>query len=229
MSQRDSALRLLSSFIAVSAAPALLASSITFSSLPGTDTSFGTAEGYRSNWNNLQSLYPVAPAGYGSSTINLWDWPVQGNVSNQGLIPGGSATTIAFHYQVDFTVNPGNAGAFDFRIAPDFGFGGAAFLNGVAVAFTQDDLWWGLDWNNSAEQLQFSKPLAAGNYTLDVYGQEGCCDGPTGAQFRVDGGQWNAFGSNDGMTAVPEATALPFLGPAVLLLGIHQIRRRYRA
>ncbi|MCI0536681.1 MAG: hypothetical protein L0Z50_15800, partial [Verrucomicrobiales bacterium] len=128
---------ILAAIFAIGLAPSLptaTASNASFSSLPGNNTSFATAAEYLANWNALESAYPVPPSGYGNVHINAWDPLIQG-VSNQAFFGGAFSTDLAYHYQIDFWVEASEAGNFDFRIAPDFGLGGAAFLNGAEVAF----------------------------------------------------------------------------------------------
>jgi hypothetical protein len=193
---------------------------MTMETLPGTNTSFGDANGYLTNWQNLQATYPSGAAGYGKANFHIWDWPVQGNVDNHELISGGSASSIAFHYQVKFSVPGSQAGSWDVRIAPDFGYGGGVFLDGNPVAYNPNDMWWGLSWGNSSQQFQFSSSIGAGDHVIDVYGQEGCCDGQTGGEFRVNGGDYQPF-------TVPEPTSLTLLGAgAVSILGCVWLRRK---
>lgn len=197
--------------------------SILFSSRPGTDTSFASATDYLTNWNSLLATYPTPPTGYGEASITTWDWPVQGNVDNHELIPGGSLTDLAYHYQINFTVDPSEVGNWDIRIAPDFGFGGAVFLDGASVAYNPNDMWWGGDWNNTAQLFTFSDTFATGNHTIDVYGQEGCCDGPTGAEYSINGSVFTAFTT---ISAVPEPGKIALLTVGALTFGGLLSRRR---
>lgn len=196
-------------------ASATRASDISFSSLPGNNSTFATPAESRDNWDALAAANPVPPAGYGNAGIDTWEvigaWNTPGNLSNHELISGGSQVDLAFHYQVSFWVDPGQSGPFGFRIAPDFGLGGSAFLDGAPVAHTTEDLYWFGDWNATSELLTFNAVLAPGLHILDVYGQEGCCDGATAGQYMIGSGPWTPFGSKDDLgQAVPDggSTAL---------------------
>ena len=180
--------------------------SISFQSLPGTDMSFGDALGYQANWADLQLANPGGAAGYGNASIQTWD--LAGNVNNNQLIPGGSSSDIAFHYRVDFTVT--NAAWWDFRIAPDFGYGGAVFLDNNPVAFNPDDMWWGGDWTNLSQLFTFSSFLSVGNHTLSVYGQELSADGPTAGEYDSGTG-FTAFAA----VPIPEPSSLLLLGTGI--------------
>ena len=206
-------------------AAAAQASVVTFESRLGNNTSFPSAADYLSNWNTLAGS--PATAGYTNGIlVGQWDYPVQGNVDNQELVPSGSPNNIAFHYQVNFGLNGGQAGSVDFRIAPDFGFGGAVYLDGLEVDYNPSDMWWGLNWSNSSQLFSFSNSLSAGNHVLDVYGQEGCCDGPTGGQFRLEGAvDWVAFGTNDHLDAIPEPGTLLLIGTGLSGLALRRRRR----
>ncbi len=154
----------------------------TFETRQGNGLSFGSAAAYQANFASL----PTGGFGYGSASLPTGSWNPPGyssplNISNQGLV-GGSATDIAFHYQVNFTSVAGSLSA---QMAPDFGLGGGVLLDGSQVAFNPNDMWWGGAWGNTSQIFSFSSALAAGSHTIDIYGQEGCCDGFTGfdAQF----------------------------------------------
>ncbi len=207
------------------------ASQIAFESLPGNNTSFGNALDYQLNWNAIKAANPTPPVGYGNAAVTLWDWdgsawPQPGHVLNQGLINGGSDVNIAFHYRVDFWLDASEAGDMALRIAPDFGFGGSVFLNGTAVRYNPNDMWWNSSWNDSNQLFEFSANLAPGHHNIDVYGQEGCCDGPTAAQFSLKQGSWVAFSSTDGLnsSSVPENLGVMAFAATLGALGLARVR-----
>ncbi len=174
---------------------------VTFESRLGNNTSFGSGADYVTNWAGLST-----PAGYGSSGISVWDTPTPGGINNHDLIPGGTSNNLAFLYHVDFTVDADEIGIWDIRIAPDFGFGGVVYLDGVEMAYNPTDMWWGLDWNNTSEIFTFSQVFGStGNHTIDMYGQEFCCDGDTAGQYRI-----RSIREESGVNSAPRNTWIPF-------------------
>ena len=115
--------------------------------------------------------------------------------------------TWAMKSTIEFGV--ATASTFDFRVGVDFGMGGAMFLDGQAVDFRGNDMWWGFDFNNAAGVFSATAALAAGNHTLSVYGFEGCCDGGQNAQFRAAGQQWTTFSNADGLNKIDTAADVP--------------------
>lgn len=202
------------------------ASVISFSTRPASSGALGPFSNpgdYRSAWNNLVTTLPSAPSGYCDTTIPSWD--PSANISNQGVC-GGSPIDISFHFRVDFGLNSSQAGTIDFRIGPDFGLGGEVYLDNVPVAFNSNDMWWGFpgNWSAIGQIFQFSGLLGVGNHTIDVYGQEGCCDGGTGGQFTISGpAGFTSFASTDGLNFVPEPTTLALF--AIGFLGLVRCAR----
>ena len=141
-------------------------------------------------------------AGYGTTTIASYN-----NVTNSSLF--GSGSNIAFKSVVNFGVSAADAGTWSFRTGVDFGKGGALFLDGVALDFKSNDMWW------------------AGNYTLSIYGLESCCDGGQQAQFKAGNSNFTSFSSTDGLvSAVPEPTTYAMLLIGLGLLGFTARRKQ---
>ena len=141
--------------------------------------------------------------------------PLLDNLSNQGVF-GGSATYIAFRSTIAFGVNAGQAGSWGLRAGVDFGNGGAVFLDGVALGYKTNDMWWAGSYGDASQSFQFTAlPIAAGNHTLQLFGLEHCCDGGQQAQFSLDGTSYTTFGAHDGLAAAvpePETSALMLAG-----------------
>jgi hypothetical protein len=171
-----------------------------------------TAEAYRAV---VDAAVASPSGGYGSTFINSYD-----NVSNHDLF--GSSTNIAFKSTINFDVASGASGNWAFRAGVDFGNGGAVFLDGQAVDFRSNDMWWAGSYSNPTQFLQFAANIGAGSHTLNIYGLEGCCDG--GQQVQFDSG--SGFKS---FTAAPvpepETYALMLAG----LAGLGFVARRKQA
>ena len=141
--------------------------------------------------------------------------PQFNGLSNQAVF-GGSMSDIAFRETVAFGVGAGQAGSWGLRAGVDFGNGGAVFLDGVALAYKSNDMWWAGSYGDTTQSFQFAAvPIAAGNHTLQLFGLENCCDGGQQAQFSLNGQSYTTFGANDGLAAAvpePETYALMLAG-----------------
>ncbi|MFL5258754.1 MAG: CCXG family PEP-CTERM protein [Hyphomicrobiales bacterium] len=153
------------------------ASEITYYSRPIVATANSSAQDYLNNWNAALTANPVAPAGYGEATISRFH-----NVQNQKGIPGGTNNSISEFYNIDFFI-PESVGIarWKFRFTPDFGLGGAAFLDGKAAAFNSANL-------DGSQVVEFTVRLKPGEHNIQLYGQENCCDGDSDGQFKPPGG-----------------------------------------
>lgn len=151
------------------------------------------------------------------------------NLSNQ-LTCGGVANDLAFGFFVDFGVTAAQGANFDLRIGPDFGRGGAVFLDGNLLGVRTTDMWWNGSYADAAQVFEFDDMvLAAGNHRLAVYGLEGCCDGPQQAQYQLGSSGWNVFARTDALSrqAVPEPASLGLALAALAAAGgVPALRRR---
>ena len=144
-------------------------------------------------------------------------------LSNQ-LVCGGPASNIAYGFFVDFDVSAQQGADFSLRLAPDFGRGGALFLDGSLLAVNTNDMWWGGSYANSTQIFQaVGLALNAGHHQLAMYGLEGCCDGWGEGQYRVgSSGAWTTFARGDALqprAAVPEPASLALVLGALAALG----------
>lgn len=158
-------------------------------------------------------------AGYGAVVV-----PEYTNISNHALF--GSNTNIAFKSTVDFFVSAENVGTWGLRSGVDFGAGGALFLDGFALGFNSNDMWWNGSYTNPSQFFDYTLALGEGNHTLNLYGLEGCCDGAQQAQFKApNAADFVNFAQNDGLTSpVPEPETYAMLGLGLGLLA--WMRRR---
>ncbi len=176
--------------------------------------------------NTVETALLNQGSGYGSATLGSYD-----NVSNSKLF-GGTDSNIAWKATIDFNVAANQAAStWSFRAGVDFGYGGALFLDGVAVDTKSWDMYWGNNYNNSAQYFLYSTKLGAGNHTLAIYGLERCCDGAQQAQFKIGDGNYTTFASTDGLNpkvaAVPEpATIASFALGLGLIAGLRRRGKR---
>jgi len=144
------------------------------------------------------------------------------NISHQSLFGGNSN----FAMKSTISFNAASAGVWDFRAGVDFGFGGALFLDGVAIDVKSTDIWWNNSYANPAQYFSATRNLTAGNHVLTMYGFEGCCDGNQQFQFRTGGQGFTSFSSTDGLNVVPEPASIALLLSGLGLAGFARRRKQ---
>ena len=171
--------------------------------------------------NLVEGLLGQPPgAGFCDTTVSAYL-----ALENSGTCGGGN-NDIAFKFTVDFGISSAQAGTIAFQVGPDFGKGGAVFLDGALLAASNSDLWWSGNYGAASEVFSLQNiAIGAGNHRLSVYGLEGCCDGLQSAQYRLAGDTgWTTFSSTDALRDVPE----PLTAALVLagLLGMVAVGRK---
>lgn len=191
---------------------------ITFETAQSGAAAQTSAQGYR---DVVEAA--IANAGSNKTVLNSYDI-----VSNQSLF-GAANSNIA--YKSDIVFGLASPGSYSFRAGVDFGKGGAVFLDGQAVAFNSNDMWWGHSYSNTGAIFQVdNKSLAAGKHTLTIYGLEGCCDGGQQVQFAANGGQFQSFTAQTlAVAAVPEPETYAMMLGGLGLIGAVARRRQSAA
>lgn len=194
------------------------ASLITVATGYSTDQFQANAADYKTK---VEAAVAIPSVGYGSTSVALFD-----NISNQSVF-GGPNSNVAFAFTIDFGVTAAQAGSWDFRAGVDFGFGGAVFLDGVALGYMDHDMWWAGSYGNPSQFFDYAANLSAGNHRLSIYGLEGCCDGGQQAQFLAHGATgFTTFSSTDGQAAIPEPTTFALLSIGLLGFGVARKRKQ---
>jgi hypothetical protein len=178
-------------------------------------TTFETASSSAGPQASAGAYQSVVDAAMTGASAQLLVVPAFDGLSNHGTF-GGGTSDIAYRATVTFGVTAGQAGSWDLRAGVDFGRGGAVFLDGVALAFNNNNMWWQGSYADTTQSFQFTTTVTAGNHTLKIVGLEDCCDaGDIGqqAQFRLVGGNFTTFGATDGLAAaVPEPGTYALMG-----------------
>ncbi len=199
------------------------ASVITMQTRPIVATANASAADYLANWNAALAVYPVAPGGYCDTTLTAFNEVSNhaqlGSLQNCG---GASAGNISFHFRMNLNVSNALAGLWNFKFQNDFGYGGAVFLDGVAVDYKP----FNLDGSNPGMLFTLALNLASGTRVLDIYGQENCCDGFHYGDYLLNG-TYQHLSNNDIFTAeVPEPSQLPLMLSGLLaLFGMYWVRK----
>lgn len=138
------------------------------------------------------------------------------NYSNFDFAWGGNNTFS--HLAVNYA---SKAGSVLFQVAPDAGFGGALYLDGLLLTAKQHDLWWGYDWNNSSQMLASLAKLRAGNHILEAFWAENCCNGAGSGRYSLgDGMSWQSLSAInlDKLAPVPVPAAIWLFGTGLIAL-----------
>ena len=156
----------------------------------------------------------------GSKSVSVYD-----NLTVKNYF--GSISSYAFETTINFGVTDAQAGNWNFRTGVDFGYGGAMFLDGVALSFDSSDMWWGGSYTTSHGSLQGIAALSSGNHVLKIYGLEACCDGTQQAQFKAaNASAYTTFASADKLNAVPEPVSIATFGLGAGALALIRRRRK---
>lgn len=165
------------------------------------------------------------------SPTYLAGWAAQSTpIASQSLSDFNGSVGSNYGYDrltVGFTVSAAHAGSsVSFQLAPDAGYGGEVYLDGILLDQNTNDLWWGYDWANTSELLiGNSGPLAQGSYVLQAFWAEGCCNGSQGGRFRLNDQDWESLTvANLNALAVPEPGSIAIFGLG--LAGLIAVRRK---
>ncbi|HEX8610098.1 MAG TPA: CCXG family PEP-CTERM protein [Telluria sp.] len=160
---------------------------------------------------------------YTKTTVDSYN-----NITHASLFGGNS--NFALKSTIQFGVTQANAGLWQFRAGVDFGYGGALFLNGVALDAKSHDMWWAGQYDNASQYFNAAVNVGAGNHTLTIYGFEGCCDGGQQAQFMAPAGTFTSFSNTDNLvSAVPEPETYAMFLTGMAMMGFLTHRRNRAA
>lgn len=158
--------------------------------------------GYFSAWQAA----PATQTGYGCSVLNNYT-----NQRNGSLF--GSSNNILYSISTVLNVPANLAGTWGIRVGPDYGRGGALYVNGVAISEKwTNNLWWANNWLNTAQLLQGNVNLTAGRHYIVVYGAEDGADGAASIELDPPGvaTTWSALNTTNFSLTAPSCNIYPF-------------------
>jgi hypothetical protein len=136
------------------------------------------------------------------------------NITDFNLIWGGNNTFS--HLIVDFS---SDASQLLFQLGVDAGYGGALYLNRSLIAKNPNDLWWNYSWTNNGQLLfSYTNAISAGNYILESFWAEDCCNGANSGRLSLDGGtSWQALSTTNlnALAPVPVPAAVWLFGSGI--------------
>jgi len=142
----------------------------------------------------------------------------------------GSNANYAIKTSISFGITNAQAGNYAFRAGVDMGRGGAMFLDGVAVDFHGNNMWWNGSYTNASQYFAATRFLAGGNHVLQIMGFEDCCDGSAQAQFRKTGAtSFTSFANSDGLNQIPEPASITLALAGAGLLALSRRRKARQA
>jgi hypothetical protein len=168
-----------------------------------------------------QAAVDAALAGVSYVSTNVSSY----NFTHASLFGGNS--NFALKTTTSFGVSSADAGLWQFRTGADFDGGGAMFIDGLAVDFKSNNMWWAGSYNVASQFFAATLNLAAGNHTISVYGFEGCCDGSIQQQYKKAGSDFKTFSSLDGLapSVVPEPATFAIALTGLVMLGLSRRRK----
>lgn len=151
-----------------------------------------------------------SPTGYGCTVLPNYVNRSSGNVL-------GATTNIHFSTMFFIDVPSGQNGNWRFRLGPDYGLGGALYVNSTPLQEAWgNDLWWANDFGNTGEILTGTISLPVGRHLVYAYGSEACCDGAQTLQADLPGGGANWIDVN--------TTNLSIVAPSCPVAGLTTVR-----
>jgi hypothetical protein len=125
--------------------------------------------------------------GYCTKTLSSLE-----HVSNQ-IVCAGANSNIGSLITIEWNQPCDQYG--QFRVGPDWGFGGVVILDGgivKTVPTNEYGNWWAMDWNSADVVYVPERLYTAGRHTVQFFASEPCCDGPEQIQAKPRDGAWSA-------------------------------------